>query len=212
MASQARIKFLKYFLLLTSCFGFSDAFADNARTAYVQAYTGLQPVLSLSCTDVDFSVWRVPVRQTGDGQTTISLTAAANRAGVATLKTVGGDSLNIARVADYEDAVAGTCVVQGSHHPNQQIRVTISNNKNLALGGVDRGPIKRPKQAAAVKVDLQLMEDFVVIDSTGRGTFRVIGIMTLPPVITVDNYGAYSAAALVADNLATITVIDTPLP
>jgi len=181
-------------------------------SASVETTAGLAPVLTLTCTDVDFSVWRLPLRPDVNLPTTIGLSIAANKSTSPTVASLGGNTLFVAREASFTDVVAGTCTVHGSNNPNQRIRVKINNNKNLVLAGTDRGKLTRPSQDAVVKADLELKEDFVEIDSAGHGTFRVVGVMTVPTLISVDNYGGYTTTAVSAMNAAEVVVTDTLFP
>jgi len=182
-------------------------FAADFSSAYVQARAGLQPVLTLTCTDVDFSVWRVPVR-TGINPTTITLSVEANHAAAWTSWRMGGNAMFVSWASGHPVANAGTCVVTGSNSPGQRIQVSISNNIDLALGGAARGGLNLPVDSGALRADLNLVEDSVEINAQGQGSFRIVGRLLIPAVIVRENYGGYSAMAVSSGNVATVTVTD----
>lgn len=91
--------------------GFATNVAAETATDTVEVYAGLAPVLEMTCSDVNFGVWRVP---TGDrsGTTTVTLDASS----VATATVTGGSTADtaVSLSGDYAIAAAGTCNVTGS--------------------------------------------------------------------------------------------------
>lgn len=186
--------------------------AQDTVSATVNAIAGLSPVLSLTCTDVNFGVWRVPVRSAG-GTTTVTLAVSANNSSGATTATTGGNTTGVAVASGYQVPNAATCTVNGSNNPSSTIRTAISNNTGLKFGTSAHNNLNNPASAAALSADLSLGGTGVAIGQTGSGTFRVTGVLTIPQNIIVDNYGGYSTrTAQMPDesigNAATVTVTD----
>ena len=202
---------LRLFLFLLSawplCFPVALLHADDSVANSVNAVTGLAPVLTLTCTDVDFGVWRIPVR-TVALPTTVALSVASSMANIATLLTLGGETGFVARESSYDDVTVGICVVKGSSHPGQLIQVRIENNQDLSLAASDRDRLPRPAQAADVRATLSLEASTVQIDSLGEGTFRVVGELSLPPAIIKDNYGGYTTLAAPGGQAAEVIITD----
>jgi hypothetical protein len=191
----------------------NQAVANDTVSATVNAKAGLSPVLSLTCSDVNFGVWRVPVRSAG-GTTTISLDVSANTSAGATTPTVGGNTTNVAAASGYEVPEASICTVNGSNNVSSTIQTTIANNTGLSFGPSTHNNLKNPNTAAALTADLALKGAGVAIGATGSGTFRVIGVLTIPETIAEVNYGGYSTRSGGNDgegNAATVTVTDALL-
>lgn len=191
----------------------TQAQAADTVTASVNAKAGLSPVLSLTCDDVNFGVWRVPVRNSG-GTTTVTLTVSANTAAGSTTATSGGNNTNVALASGYQVPAAATCSVAGSNNPAQTIQTAISNNTALSFGASNHNNLNNPAQVASLAADLTLGGTGVAISGTGDGTFRVTGVLTIPQAITVNNYGGYktqTGGVGGAGNAATVTVTDTPV-
>ncbi len=186
----------------------SQANANDTKTAPVGAIAGLSPVLSLTCTNVNFGVWRVPVRSSG-GATTVTLTVSANNASGSTTATTGGNTTNVAAASGYEVPNAATCTVSGSNNATDTIQTAIADNTGLNFGISNHNNLTAPVATAALTADLALGGTGVLINSTGSGTFRVVGVLSIPETIVQDNYGGYATST--AENSATVTVTDTPV-
>lgn len=179
--------------------------AQDTVSTTVNARAGLSPVLSLACDRVNFGVHRVPIRATG-GVTTISLAVSANNASGATTATTGGNTTNVAAASGFEVPAAAICTVNGSNNVSSTIQSAISQNTGLNFGASNHNNLNNPAQVAALTADLSLAGAGVTINSVGAGTFRVTGVLTIPEVITAENYGGYSTVT--AENSATVTVTD----
>lgn len=189
--------------------------AQDTVSANVNAVAGISPVLSLTCNDVNFGVWRVPVRSSG-GTTAITLTVSANNSSGSTTATSGGNTTGVALASGYNVPNAATCTVNGSNNASQTIQSAISSNTGLKFGSSNHNNLNNPSQVAALTADLTLGGTGVVIGSTGAGTFRVTGVLTIPQTIAADNYGGYSTrSANMPDesvgNAATVTVTDAKI-
>lgn len=195
-------------LVLLVCAGLAQA-ADTV-TASVNARAGVSPVLSLTCNDVNFGVWRVPVR-TGGSATTITLTVSANSAAGATTATVGGQATWVSFASGYQVPDAALCTVAGATKHSATIQTAISDNTGLTFGASNHNNLNNPVQVASLSANLSLGGIGVAIDSNGAGTFRVVGVLSIPATITVNNYGGYktqTGGAGGAGNAASVTVTD----
>jgi len=188
----------------------TQANANDTVSATVNAKAGLSPVLSLTCSDVNFGVWRVPVRSTG-GATTITLDVSLNTSAGATTPSVGGNTTNVAAASGYEVAEAAICSVNGSNNISKTIRTAITGNTGLSFGPSTHNNLKNPNTTASLSADLSLYEPGVAINAIGSGTFRVVGVLTIPETIAQIHYGGYSTRSGGLDsqgNSATVTVTD----
>lgn len=207
-----KTKILPLAVVCAFAVGANQAAADTV-TATVNAKAGLSPVLSLTCTDVNFGVWRVPVRSAG-GVTTIVLTVSANNSTGATTATIGGNSTTVAAASGYEVPEAALCTVNGSNNISATIQNAIANNTGLTFGPSAHNNLKNPNTAASLSAELSLAGSGVAISATGNGTFRVIGTLTIPETIVEQNYGGYSTRSGGTEgegNAATVTVTDAPV-
>ncbi len=181
--------------------------ADSVTTS-VNALAGLSPVLSMTCDSVNFGVWRIPVRSTG-GTTTITLTVSANNAAGVTTATPGGNTTGAGLAAGYLPPLAATCSVSGSNNLSQTIRTIIGSATNLAFGPSAHNNLSVPSTLAAMRANLALAGTGVAINGTGTGTFRVVGVLTVPQTIVSGNYGGYateeSAQVSASDQVNTTT-------
>lgn len=177
--------------------------AQNADRviASVDALAGLSPVLSMTCDSVNFGVWRIPTRTTG-GTTTITLTVSSNNAAGVTTATPGGNTTGAGLAAGYLPPDAATCTVSGSNNLSQTIQTAIVGATNMPFGGSAHNNLSTPATLASLRADLALAGTGVVINGTGTGTFRVVGVLTVPQTIVTGNYGGYATldAAQVSAN------------
>ena len=209
-------KIKKQSLIVLLCTVFLGASALNAAadtiSASVNALAGLSPVLSLTCDDVNFGVWRVPVRSTG-GATTVTLTVDNNNASGSTTATLGTNTTGVAQASGYLAPDAAVCTVSGSNNPSSTIQTAITNNTALQFGASQHNNLSNPNSVAALSADLALGGGGVAVDTNGSGTFRVVGVLTIPETIDAVNYGGYASAnASGGADSATVTVTDTALP
>jgi len=191
-----------------------NASANDTVSASVNALAGLSPVLSLACTDVNFGVWRVPVRSSG-GTTSVTLTVSANTSGGSTTATSGGNTTGVALASGYNVPNAGVCTVNGSNNPSQTIQTGIDNNVALTFGASNHNNLNNPQQVVSgMAADLTLGGAGVAINTQGAGSFRVTGVLTIPEGIAETNYGGYRTSTGGTDgegNAATVTVTDAVL-
>jgi hypothetical protein len=179
--------------------------AQQVVTASVNARAGLAPLTAISCDDVNFGVWRMPSRTTG-GSTVITLTVSANNASGTTTATVTGNNTNVAVASGYNASLAATCAVTGATTVSATLPTTITNNVGLAFISSNHENLATPSVLSAMVATLTLGGTGVVIDSAGSGSFRVVGVLTVPQAVTTTNYGGYktstSATVSMTDQVA----------
>lgn len=179
----------------------TSAMAESASDT-VDATAGLQPALELSCTDVSFGVWRVPIRTSG-GVTTITLDRDTDN--VAT-------SGNTARVAQSNSDASwahsrGECTLSGSTAVDETAAdITISDNTDMpfvASPAANTGYIGLDAATTAATLTCSLDVPATATITSGSATFYVGGVLTIPQAIVADNYGGYKTSTP-----ATITAND----
>ena len=198
MKSTRKIFTLAALTLLTA----SSVYAEQASDS-VDAKAGLQPALELTCTDVSFGVWRVPIRSSG-GTTTITLSQDTDEA------TIGGS--NVSRVAQSNSgtwlANRGLCTLSGSTAANATVvAITKANSTDMALSGAADGVsgyagLDAPTTAASLVATLDVPTT-ATMNSEGEATFHIGGVLTIPQNIIANNYGGYkttTAATITADD------------
>lgn len=190
----------------------AQAQSADAVIASVDALAGLSPVLSMTCDSVNFGVWRIPTRTSG-GTTTITLTVSANNSTGVTTATPGGNTTGAGLAAGYTAPVAATCTVSGSNNLSKTIQTSIAGATNLPFGPSAHNNLSTPATLATMTANLSLGGTGVVINGTGTGTFRVVGVLTVPQTIVTGNYGGYAtldAAQVLATDAETTTNTTTP--
>ena len=176
-------------------------------TASVNARAGLSPVLSVTCTPVNFGVWRVPARSTG-GTTEITLTVSANTAAGVTTGTATGNTTNVALDSNYSVPDAATCSVLGSRPVSSTVPTAITGNTNLSFIASNHESLATPSALAALSANLTLAGTGVLVDASGNGAFRVVGVLTIPQTIVAANYGGYQTGTGTTAGGATVTFTD----
>jgi len=190
-------------LLAASTLAAMPAQAQQVVTASVNARAGLAALTAVTCDDVNFGVWRVPTRTTG-GSTLITLTVSANNASGTTSAAVTGNSTNVGTASGYIAATAATCTVTGATNVSATLPTAITNNVGLAFTSSTHETLTAPTTLSALTATLTLGGTGVVIDSTGSGSFRVVGVLTIPQAIVSANYGGYRTSTS-----ATVSVTDS---
>jgi hypothetical protein len=181
--------------------------AADSATASVNAMAGLAPVLTLSCTDVNFGVWRVPVRS-GGGVTTVTLTVDANNGAGTTTATAAGNTSSVSLSSEYLAPKAATCSVSGASVHTATIQTAIASNTGLTFGASTHESLATPGALAALSATLTLAGTGVVVDANGAGSFRITGTLSIPAAISASNYGGYKTQTGTGANAATVTLTD----
>lgn len=167
----------------------TGAMADTASDS-VDAKAGLAPALELSCTDVSFGVWRVPVRSTG-GTTTITLNRANDTVAAS------GNTTRVAQSSSHASWVhsRGECTVSGSTAPNDTAAdVSITNGAAMAFTGkaaADTGYVGLAAPGSGASLAATLTTGATTTITSGSSTFYIGGTLTIPETIVTGNYGGY---------------------
>ncbi len=179
----------------------TSAMAETASDT-IDATAGLKPALELRCTDVNFGVWRVPIRDTG-GVTIITLNR--DNDSVAAIK-------NTTRVAQsLSDASythrRGECTLSGSTAADATAAgISIAGNTNMAFSPANAaatGYVGLDAATSAATLGASLNVPTAATITSGAATFYVGGVLTIPQVIIADNYGGYKTtqpATITADD------------
>ena len=164
--------------------------AAETATDSVDVYAGLAPVLELTCTDVNFGVWRVPAGERGGANT---ITLAANGA-----TTVGGTgtATSIALSGTYNSTApfAGSCTVSGSNATDATEGAASLSVTSGTLAGTTVNSYSSQDVAPAHDANLTYtleVSDATPAISSGAASFDITGVMTIPEALVVDNYGEY---------------------
>lgn len=181
-----------------------QAQASDAGSANVNAIAGLAPVVIVSCTDVNFGVWRIPNRTSG-GATTVTLTVPSNTAAAATTATASGNTTRVSLASGYVAPTAATCSVSGIMNQLTTVQTSIASNTGLGFTSSNHESLDTPITLAALSANLTLAGTGVYIDGNGDGTFRVTGVLTIPTAINANHYGGYKTNGI---NAARVTVTD----
>jgi len=176
----------------------TTAQAETANTT-VEVYAGLASVMELTCSDVNFGVWRVPTgTRTGSssGATTITL----NDADSATV--TAGSSDKVALSNAWTAPKTGTCNVTGSARTDGGSGTAslsdASGNFATSVGtGFENESIDAPStplSEGSFTYALTLSSTTPEISGTGTSAFTIQGTMSIPDNLVADNYGGYKSA------------------
>lgn len=177
--------------------GFVSSAAAETASDSVDVYAGLEPVLEMTCTDVNFGVWRVP---TGDRNGTTTVTLDAGSTATVTVTIGGAADTAVSRSTKYSAPAAGTCNVTGSTVTSGSGAASITTGSSGTFLGTASNPfasgLTAPTAlppASAFDFTLSLSTATPAIDANGEATFQVIGSMEIPNNLVSDNYGAYKS-------------------
>ncbi|KAB7689737.1 DUF4402 domain-containing protein [Plesiomonas shigelloides] len=158
----------------------------------VDAYAGIAPTLELTCSDVNFGVWRMGTGSRG-GDTLITLPSD----GSAAVRSGGTAALSNAN--SHQAPVRSTCQLKGSGAPNATVAtVTLKDNTNMTFAGTSSNnfavTLPAPVSAAALTANLTASTLAPVI-SGGSTQVYIGGELTIPDNIVEANYGSYKTSA-----------------
>ena len=170
--------------------GSSPTWAASA-SADIEAIAGIQPLVSLDCTPINFGVWRVPVRASG-GVTTVTLAATSG----ATAALSGNTTSVSASTKSGHAATPGVCTFTGSAAPDGTAVALTTQTGAADMTGDGTAYIGIAAPASAVlSMGATLTTPTGVTTTAGASTFYVGGVLEIPSVITAANYGGYKADA-----------------
>jgi len=170
--------------------------AAETATDTVDVYAGLAPVMELSCTDVNFGVWRVPT-DSRSGNTTITLVKEG------TASVTSGSSTNIALSGNWLAPQAGSCTVSGSGAANGITgQVGISSATGSFVGNSGSGFEAEAIAEAGTPVasfTYALTNTTPVAMAAGATSFTLHGTMEIPDGLIAANYGGYQSPSITVD-------------
>ena len=156
-------------------------------TDNVDAFAGIEPALELTCSDINFGVWRLKSGTRGN-VTKITLptdgTAATADVGAA-LSTANG----------YQAPVRSSCQLKGSTAPDDTIStVTLANVTDAQFAGTNSNnfanTLKAPTAAATLTANF-VASNLAPVISGGGTQFYIGGELTIPDNLIDNNYGSY---------------------
>lgn len=192
----------------------SSAAAEEA-TADISVYAGLEPVMQLTCTDMNFGVYQIARGDRGIGSNpTIAILnfTVSGSSGLVTTSisftNAGQDQIALSDKPQFDGPQPAICVVTGSRAKNTAITITRDPVKltGMAFSGAATNPFATtlldPTTAASGILGYFVVPESVNTDAEGNAEFIITGEAHIPNNLSADNYGSYKAAPL------TITVTD----
>jgi len=175
-------------------------FVDTARAmdegpllSDVNAVAGLAPVLDLSCTDVKLGVWRVqPGVRGGSSTITLSLVGSTTKYAISGAKDGVGLASGVSSVPQ-----AGVCTMVNSNNPGaMDAKLVLSGNEGLEFQTASvlnrKRAVKGLSGATGLKARLWIPDNGLkTINAAGGAAWRVLGELTIPESVAIDNYGGY---------------------
>ncbi|MEL4204261.1 hypothetical protein P0W48_13005 [Plesiomonas shigelloides] len=158
----------------------------------VDAYAGIAPTLELTCSDVNFGVWRMGTGARG-GATIVTLPSNGTSA------TSTGGTAALSNANSHQAPVRSTCQLKGSGAPNgTAATVTLKDNTSMTFTGTSSNnfavTLPAPGTAAALTANLTAFTLAPVI-SGGATQVYIGGELTIPDNIVEANYGSYKTSA-----------------
>ena len=216
MKEKIKIRGLLALVTLATLSHLSSAHAEQAESA-VNVYAGLGPVMTLTCTPVNFGVYQVARGNRGIGvdPTQVTMTTSVNptngqlRSNIS-FSNAGQDQIALSDKSEYAAPSAGVCEVKGSRIRNGTLYITRDPVafSPLLFGATTANTfapgLKSPISALSGMNAYLTIPTTLTTDAEGEGSFSVIGDVLIPNNLTADNYGAYKAAVV------TVTVSETP--
>lgn len=209
--SLPRITLMAAFLAAVSV---SNAAAEEA-TADISVYAGLEPVMQLTCTDMNFGVYQIARGDRGIGSNPTRVILAAGIDGATGLlettvafTNAGTDQIALSDKPQFDGPQPAICQVTGSRAKNTAIAITRDpvNFTSMDFSGVAANPfattLLSPITPASGIVGFFNVPASVDTNAEGNGEFTITGEVRIPNNLAVGNYGSYKAAPL------TITVTD----
>ncbi|MGL4857754.1 hypothetical protein [Plesiomonas sp.] len=186
-------KSIRISAIATGMLFFAGSALAHTDDATVNAYAGIAPVLTLTCTDLNFGVWKVAIGGRSN-VTTITLAADANN-------TATSSDSGVALSKGYSPATAGACDLTGSLALDGTLAdVVLSNNTNVEFIGQAStkfaAGILKPAADAALRATVTA-STLTPIITNGTGRFYLGGVLTIPNNLNKSNYGGYITKNLI---------------
>ncbi|MGL5221548.1 MAG: hypothetical protein ACRC8I_01345, partial [Plesiomonas shigelloides] len=153
----------------------------------VDAFAGIEPALELTCSDINFGVWRLKSGSRGNvTKITLPADGATATADVgAALSTSNG----------YQAPARSSCQLKGSTAPDATAStVTLANATNVSFTGTNSNnfanTLKAPVAAATLTANF-VPSTLAPVISGGGTQFYIGGDLTIPDNLIDNNYGSY---------------------
>ncbi len=189
-------------ILVTALLAGSLATTAQAETASdtIDVFAGLKSIMKLTCTDVNFGVWRVPTGVRTGGATTITLDASNQATRTA------GSADKVALSTVFEAPRTGVCNVTGSTLTSGLGAVTLNGAATATGSFITNGGTGFNSEVLAAPgtpvesftYTLNLSSSTPTISGTGTATFTIQGTMSIPDALSAANYGGYKSTTVVA--------------
>jgi len=189
--------------------------AEEASTN-ISVFAGLEPVMTLECTPINFGVYQVARGDRGIGLGPTIVFLEESRGGTITtaFENEGTDKIALSDKPEYGSPQLGECTIKSSRVRNNDLYITRDPAEDTALdfSGEGANPFASSLNAPITQVNGIVAKLFVDerdsslirTDDEGNAVFKIVGELNIPNNLTAENYGSYKGAAL------TITVSDTP--
>jgi len=202
-----QIRFLKqlsvvvFFLLFWTVNAAAETASDQ-----VDVYSGLAPVMTLSCTDLNFGVYQIARGDRGiTGVTTATLSWTYDSfddvwAAFISFTNAGQDQIALSDKPDYDAPSPAVCTVSGSRATSMTVNVTSAPTGAFYFGGAADNPfaanLGRPTTPTFTMRGVMTVPGTVTLDATGSGSFVITGAVQIPNFLTATNYGSYKGPAI----------------
>lgn len=183
-----------------------SAMAETA-TDTIEVYAGLEAVLKLECSDINFGVWRVPTGNRSNSTTVYLAENGDTEAKVSNNEGAAADTA-VSLSTIYDTPSASTCTVTGSQVGGEGITGTAAYVDDSGSGqlvpGTFTGAANYPAAASTddglfgFSYVLSFSQTAVPIAADGTATFTISGRMNIPNSVATNNYGAYKSQSTVS--------------
>lgn len=208
----SQLVMLNVLLLIPLCV---TVYAETA-TDEIDVYSGLAPVMMLTCTDLNFGVYQIARGDrgiSGDTSATLNWSLVYDRDSSSDVMTAeisftnaGLDSIALSDKPEYDAPAPAVCTVSGSRVINSNIGVSSSVSGTFPFAGTGGNPFATtlaiPNSGVTGMEGRMTVPATVALDANGSGTFVITGQVWIPNNLSADNYGSYKGQAV------TITVND----
>ncbi|WP_404400541.1 hypothetical protein LG288_11110 [Idiomarina seosinensis] len=192
----------------------SNAALAEEATTDISVYAGLEPVMQLNCSSLNFGVYQIARgdRGIGSNKTTIQMATGSNRdtgeleARISFINQ-GQDQIALSDKPEYDPPQFAVCLVTGSRVKSGSLTIARESGfGSVSFAGVASNQfalsLGNPKTAATGILGYFTVPTSVQTDANGEAEFQVVGELDIPNNLVADNYGSYKAEPL------TITVSD----
>ena len=180
-------------------------YAETA-TDDIDVYSGLAPVMTLTCTDLNFGVYQIARGDRGTGGvTTVTLSWVADSFNGGYMFSIGytnpgTDMIALSDKPEYADPAPAVCTVSGSQASNTSIAITSSPTGAFHFAETAGNPFAAtldiPVSAVGTMVGVMTVPATVALDANGSGSFVITGAVQIPNNLSAGNYGSYKGPAV----------------